>query len=393
MLGFLLGTGAVSDSNSLISTVEKSELISSISREIDRLDRRSAMTGYTSWALWAAIGLISWRAIDYIEKAEFNDVMVFCQFFISLNLIFGFIRSAFSNEEVKFSRWGDVGSGQLVRVGFGCLIYFFLTAANVYQYSGVASLGVILFFGQMTILSSCFWFMAIFFDLPLVYGGGIKKASFVSKAIFAVCLGLGGWAVFYLFKTLDFDVLSPSSDSFKISVLAMVVFVLFSRLTMNFDVDWRRSRLQRLEVELSLSKIGNSEARERYEALMLGMSAYAAYRPWIDKVVMGLEEADLKLSDAAKILKLKQLGESGDGDDSVSDALLDKVRSLLKEAEDVFRKSDRSYHFLKGYISSNLRVDIGESPVSVEASKIDEMRDKFSVVFGEISNLANYQRA
>jgi len=240
----------------------------------------------------------------------------------------------------------------------------------------------------MPILSVVFLLIAP--KIP-VADGFPKRGPVVGIALLLFLLG--ACSIGLLLPAIDWnDVIRPSSGA-KLAILSVAITVLVMKLANNLEAGERRTQFQRLETELTLSKIDLPQAKDRYENLMLGMSVSVALRPFVDSVMLPLDEAHACVSEVKQLLVRFQEARNaaaGEHDSTLDVAVEQRAVSLLEAAKKHFLASGKAYGRLKGVTYANFgEKDIAKTPISSENERINEARRRFEDTFREVATMVD----
>ncbi|MFQ6309534.1 hypothetical protein [Lysobacter capsici] len=383
-----------SNSSVIISTVERAELLAAVGREIERVDRLSASNGYTNWALWAALGVVGWKLVEVLQKGVSDDVgFVYLCLIVSMftlrsgSRVLGDKGRRGGNIYVSFQ---DMGVSETFRAFFTGLlavvcigIQFFRPVAHDWQF------WLPIFF---LLLPSLALFVAIAPPkLPISDGWPKKGPGRLGLWFIYMWILVGVSSCIILALQTNWLAFHKPTSSVQAGVLLFVMTVLAFRLARNIQAEERRDVLQRLETELTLSKIDVSDARERYENLMLGMNVSVAIRPWIDRVMIPLDEANAGLSEVKQLLNKMNEALSADSDNAVLEvAVKQRASSLLKNVERSITASSKAHARLKGMCLAMFgEKDLSASPIAQEAERIMDAQNKIEEAVAEVKKLFN----
>jgi hypothetical protein len=383
-----------SESRVLINTVEKAELMSAIGREIERIDRVAASKGYTNWALWAAMGVLGWKFLEAIEKGVTSTLPRFFLFLAILLLTFRMlVRTLFGEKKPlgsSYFRTAEMGRAEQLRIAIwvvgsaACLAI----AINEGGRFGVREWPLAIFLGVPALAAIGASMTNPLF--PVADGKTGGKRNRIRLWFSWVWIALGLVSLSQVHRLVDWSEVIRPDASAKAALLLVVLVVLLVRLTHNAQFDERRSVFQRLETEMTLSKIGFEDARDRYENLMLGLSVSAAVRPWVDATMIPLDKAGAVVADLKQLLsKLEEAQAAGDGQ-AITVAIEQRASILLQNAEKSLADSRKGYLRLGAVTHSMFgKKDPKASPISAEAERISESSSKLQHSITELRSRFN----
>lgn len=373
-------TAGTGESASVISTtVEKAELVSAIGREIDRIDRNAASHGYTSWALWGALGVLAWKGLELLPKVEVRELALTYLLILIAYLTTRLLVNTAAHENSTGPLYFETVGKNFPRI---ILMLGVLGLCLAIHWRFGASFGwrfwVVVLFLAIPLLSA----MAVFFarDVPVAKGWQKDSRSRLSLLFAVILIGLGMLAVAATYYPLaPLNLLAPT-ESVKVALLGAVATILAFRLAKNVEATDRRTSFQRLETDLTLLKVEVSEARDRYESLMIGMNVSAAVRPWVDAVMIPLEEASANVSEARQLLNrflIDRNVEMTQAPNPLDVAVRDRIKLLLGNVPDAMKKSSKAHARLQGMCMAIFGSrDLASSPIAAENDRITESRKK-----------------
>lgn len=363
-------------SEGFVGAVEKSELMSAVGREIKRIDQLATSNGYTSWALWGAIGVVGWKVVDIMQSGLTSKV----------GLVYVFIVAVLSvgREILALLSSGEKGRGQVYfrypsrerSARLGAVLVGSMNLLCLLIYLSFIPLG-----GWLLVFPCAYYIFPVVGILKYTFGQpfpisdfGFPKKGVANKfaaLLIWVWIFFGSFSAYLMIPYLNLPSFGRPDGDVRVAILCVVITVLVFRLAQNLSVMERRQAFQRLETELTLSKVDMGEARVRYENLMIGMNVSSAVRPWVDAVTIPLDEANSGLSEIAHLLN-KIEGE-GQGDRALMSAIFQRISSLLDDVGSAVDKSSKAYGALEKvcfYMFGT--INISESPLSDEARKISQ---------------------
>jgi len=366
----------MNDSTRLVDSVERSELLGAIGKEIDRIDRLAASNGYTNWALWAATGVISWQALLLLNQSNIKQVAAL--FLIATLAVNGVRRAA----SIVFS--SQAPGAMYFRSSSG---FSQVAAARIALRLVVASVCLFALLNVPQPSRPVFWLTAAHFWLPLLtlpffyWKSDLPMPDYPPIArssrllLSAISTALAGVAFFCAFEL--FGAMKPVSDvlvttELKVALLALVATALVRQLIENLQLDERRELFHGLETDLTLSKIESGEAKQRFETLMLGRGVSAAFRPFFDAILAPLDDASAKLTEARHLLA-KTKAAIAEEEDSLALAAIQRVNVLVEEASSAFAKATAAFQKLRGIVSFIFgKAGLDGSHMSSEVTQIQE---------------------
>lgn len=289
------------------SALQKTELLAAIGREIDRVDRAASLRGYTAWAIRGAIALLVWQLLTIAEGV--NWIEAFRIFYV---LIFS------SLAVLIFFSW--VCGGQEQRSGRR---YYFLLASSPARRASATALlilTVLLAFGSCSILGfespahlvpvsffGAIAFSMIFFVflpwVPVAKDSEDKSESVLQRWSLRFVVTLLLASSIHSFWRSDWVVVDLIAGvELKVSVILLVLVWLVLSDVDGLESLERNHNLRRLELDLSLGKSSVHEVRERFDVLMLGMTAQEVVRPWVQAVVNELDDARSRVQEGEALL-------------------------------------------------------------------------------------------
>lgn len=377
-------SGDKESSSAIISTVEKAELMSAVGREIERIDRQSTSNGYTSWALWAALGVVGWKVVEVMKSGNFSGFATFYAFFMTC-LISAQMAAKWASTKVggsarePYFKTPDVNMAGVLSF----IIFAIVSLVGAWVVIDVGAVGigryVALSFYLIPLFLGCLFFFVPKF--PVSDAKAEKGPQRVGIWIAAGLSVLGLCTLFVLGSCMDWSKVVKPNDSVVLGLLLSIMTVLIIRLVRNIHAEERRALFQRLETEMMLSKIDVVEAKSRYENLMLGMNVSAAIRPWVDAVMLPMDTANSGLSEVRQLLaRFDEAKET-----AMQVAILQRVKTLLGGVDEALQDSGRAITKLRSVCYAVFgEKDMGASPISVEAERILEAHKKVRENYGEV---------
>lgn len=314
------------------SALAKSELVETIGREIDRLDRAAQASGYTQWAGLAAVAVMGWKALELFSQTAFQAV---ASWFVFLWLIVFLVRRTVGTlaqlmsgaKGTQYFRYPLQSAARIVALSFfaatnlalACVTYRLTSNLDWYRLFPVAFFGLVAFALFAMLLAS---------KLPIPDGNAARVASIGEKVVGYLLSSLHFASIIVLFELVKLSDLTSGSLDLKAAILLVASYWLCMALLVKKEAHERSEHLRRLELEVALETVDSASGRERFQTLMLGLTAQSVLKPWIEEVVLPLDDAQASLAEAESLIQLVE----SSGKDGSAELAMPALRAMLTSA-------------------------------------------------------------
>lgn len=382
---------SLNDVRRIVGSVEKSELMEAIGREIKRVDQSIASSGYTNWAIWGALGLLLWRLLDLMKSGLDSQVALGYVFLLISGTVIRSVLLLFASNvgsTTYYTRIAFNGGAALARFVFTNIILV-LSLFVLLKYLNVKHKWIPISFLIMHLAFSIIAALLAKFARDIPIPRDLKPKGF-ALAFIVIFFLYGSISSYILYISVNFVGGLIQTDNLRSSILLFAMTVLCLRLLVNMGVGERRVSFQRLETELTLDKISIDDAKDRYENLMLGMNVSAATRPFINAVTIPVDEANSAILEIRQLLakraELKLSASLVDG--SVSLAILDRANDLADFVKNRIRRAQFELGKLGGVCASLFGTrNIYASPIAQEYEVLRVSLEKLNNNLVEVAQL------
>lgn len=325
--------------------MEKQELISAISKEIDFIQKNESRPGWTQWALLTAIAGLVWVLLKQIQQGSFDLNSISLLFFIGIiiwdTLIF--FRAFFlkpkpslpfkPNDSIKNRFTSPLESSLergfnisfLVRTGLVVFLMFMIPVSlNIILKS------IILFYYLFFSFFIIFSIFSDFFDIPIP-----KKIP--NKLVIRIFVGIfvGICVVFIIsiyLLIIGLECQSTCINNIQTSFILLGILYLTSLyISIIYSSDLLLLALRNTERDLTFGYIDTESAKDQVDVILKGRKMNHLLQEYVNDIIFLLEE---KNEYEKKILLLLE-GELKKEDTLTTEDTIDKIAHYLDKIKDI----------------------------------------------------------
>ena len=387
-------------SNTINNALEKSELVTTIGREIERIDRATQSNGVTQWVMMTAIGVLVWRALDFADSSSFRPTAQWFVLFWLCALLIKRSVSVFRDNGVanrqQYFRYPLQSPARRFFVIVFSLNFLLLAVVSerVTAGNGWWRWLLVIFFAFHFFVSLMVF---VFSKFPMPEGETLNKVASTGEFVLSLAMnGMHCVSLVVIAAIIHAEMKIEVTDSFRLGLLLAVSCWLVMILIGGLSTGERRDQMRRLELEVSLDKVEPADGRERFQTLMLGLTTQSVLKPWIEDVVLPLDDVQSSLAEVGALLDVVEKAISDE--DSVipiaaRKAMIASAATLMQSAIERARVATRAMKqfrrktlMLQSGVEAAVRIDIQAEDARIQAA-VKQVNDALSLVSGRIAGI------